>query len=342
MTQSQSLTGKKTGGGTGAPAGTAAEDASGTVPGAPSEPTSGTTSGTATETAAGTVSGEGAVGPVKDGAGRPGRGGEAGARLRARQLTLAYEERTVVRELDLDVPDGKVTVIVGPNACGKSTTLRALGRLLKPRGGSVLLDGASLAELPTKRIAQQIGLLPQTPVAPEAITVGDLVARGRQPHQRWWQQWSEADERSVTEAMERTDVAALADRSVDELSGGQRQRVWIAMALAQETELLLLDEPTTYLDISHQVEVLDLVRQLNHDRGRTVVVVLHDLNQAARYADHLVAMKAGVVVAEGPPSEVVTQELVREVFGLDCVVVPDPVTGSPLVVPGLPWRPAAA
>ncbi|MGX2995436.1 ABC transporter ATP-binding protein [Streptomyces sp. JNUCC 64] len=279
---------------------------------------------------------------MKDGAGRPGRGGEAGARLRARQLTLAYEERTVVRELDLDVPDGKVTVIVGPNACGKSTTLRALGRLLKPRGGSVLLDGASLAELPTKRIAQQIGLLPQTPVAPEAITVGDLVARGRQPHQRWWQQWSEADERSVTEAMERTDVAALADRSVDELSGGQRQRVWIAMALAQETELLLLDEPTTYLDISHQVEVLDLVRQLNHDRGRTVVVVLHDLNQAARYADHLVAMKAGVVVAEGPPSEVVTQELVREVFGLDCVVVPDPVTGSPLVVPGLPWRPAAA
>ncbi|MGW5735467.1 MULTISPECIES: ABC transporter ATP-binding protein [Streptomyces] len=259
------------------------------------------------------------------------------ARLSARELTLAYEDREVVHALDLAVPDGEVTVIVGPNACGKSTTLRALGRLLKPKSGAVLLDGEALAKLPTKKIARQIGLLPQTPVAPEAITVADLVARGRQPHQHWWQQWSEDDERAVTEAMERTDVAALAERSVDELSGGQRQRVWIAMALAQETELLLLDEPTTYLDIAHQVEVLDLVRQLNHDRGRTVVVVLHDLNQAARYADHLVAMKSGRIVAEGPPAEVVTEDLVREVFGLDCVVVSDPVTGSPLVVPGAPW-----
>ncbi|GGO46999.1 MULTISPECIES: ABC transporter ATP-binding protein [Streptomyces] len=265
----------------------------------------------------------------------------ADARLAARELTLAYEDRTVVHDLDLAIPDGKVTVIVGPNACGKSTTLRALGRLLKPKGGAVLLDGEALAKLPTRRIAQQIGLLPQTPVAPEAITVGDLVARGRQPHQRWWQQWSDADETAVTEAMERTDVADLAERSVDELSGGQRQRVWIAMALAQETELLLLDEPTTYLDISHQVEVLDLVRQLNHDRGRTVVVVLHDLNQAARYADHLVAMKEGRLVAGGTPAEVVTEELVREVFGLECVVIPDPVTGSPLVVPGAPWQPPA-
>ncbi len=259
------------------------------------------------------------------------------SRLSTQALTLAYEDRTVVEALDLAVPDGRVTVIVGPNACGKSTTLRALGRLLKPKSGAVLLDGTELSKLPTKRIAQQIGLLPQTPVAPEAITVADLVARGRQPHQSWWQQWSEADERAVSEAMERTDVSDLAERSVDELSGGQRQRVWIAMALAQETELLLLDEPTTYLDISHQVEVLDLVRQLNHDKGRTVVVVLHDLNQAARYADHLVAMKSGRVVAAGPPSEVVTEELVREVFGLECVVVPDPVTGSPLVVPGVPW-----
>ncbi|WP_371528567.1 ABC transporter ATP-binding protein [Streptomyces sp. NBC_01283] len=259
------------------------------------------------------------------------------ARLSARELTLAYEDREVVHELDLAVPDGKVTVIVGPNACGKSTTLRALGRLLKPKRGAVLLDGEALAKLPTKKIAQQIGLLPQTPVAPEAITVADLVARGRQPHQHWWQQWSEEDERAVREAMERTDVATLAERSVDELSGGQRQRVWIAMALAQETELLLLDEPTTYLDIAHQVEVLDLVRQLNHDRGRTVVVVLHDLNQAARYADHLVAMRTGRIVAEGAPADVVTEDLVRDVFGLECVVVPDPVTGSPLVVPGAPW-----
>ncbi|MEU6126801.1 ABC transporter ATP-binding protein [Streptomyces sp. NPDC047123] len=261
----------------------------------------------------------------------------APARLAASGLTLAYDDRTVVDRLDLAVPDGRVTVLVGPNACGKSTTLRALGRLLKPRSGSVLLDGRSLAELPTRQVARQIGLLPQTPVAPEAITVADLVARGRQPHQRWWQQWSDADERAVTEAIARTDVTALAERPVDELSGGQRQRVWIAMALAQDTGLLLLDEPTTYLDISHQVEVLDLVRRLNHDRGRTVVLVLHDLNQAARYADHLVAMQHGEVVAEGPPAEIVTEDLVRRVFGLACVVVPDPVTGSPLVVPGAPW-----
>ncbi|MFE2035528.1 ABC transporter ATP-binding protein [Streptomyces scopuliridis] len=261
------------------------------------------------------------------------------SRIVARELTLAYEDRTVVHELDLAVPDGQVSVIVGPNACGKSTTLRALGRLLKPRGGSVLLDGTELARIPTRKIAQSIGLLPQSPVAPEAITVADLVSRGRQPHQHWWQQWSDEDERAVTDAMERTDVTALADRSVDELSGGQRQRVWIAMALAQETDLLLLDEPTTFLDIAHQVEVLDLVRRLNHDQGRTVVIVLHDLNQAARYADHLVAMKAGRIVAEGRPGEVVTAELVREVFGLESVVVPDPVTGSPLVVPGAPYRP---
>ncbi|GHH46810.1 ABC transporter ATP-binding protein [Streptomyces candidus] len=260
-------------------------------------------------------------------------------RLRAASLSLGYEDRTVVHELDLAIPDGRVTVIVGPNACGKSTTLRALGRLLKPKGGAVLLDGAELARIPTKKIAQSIGLLPQTPVAPEAITVADLVSRGRQPHQAWWKQWSADDERAVTAAMERTDVAALAERPVDALSGGQRQRVWIAMALAQETDLLLLDEPTTYLDISHQVEVLDLVRQLNREQGRTVVVVLHDLNQAARYADHLVAMKEGLVVAEGTPDEVVTAELVREVFGLESVVVPDPVTGSPLVVPGAPWTP---
>ncbi|ATW49190.1 cobalamin/Fe(3+)-siderophore ABC transporter ATP-binding protein [Streptomyces peucetius subsp. caesius ATCC 27952] len=262
------------------------------------------------------------------------------SRLTARELTLAYDDRTVVHELDLAVPDGQVTVIVGPNACGKSTTLRALGRLLKPKGGAVLLDGAELAKIPTKKIARSIGLLPQSPVAPEAITVVDLVTRGRQPHQHWWQQWSQEDERAVTDAMERTDVTALADRPVDELSGGQRQRVWIAMALAQETDLLLLDEPTTFLDIAHQVEVLDLVRQLNHERGRTVVAVLHDLNQAARYADHLVAMKAGRIVAEGHPDDVVNAELVREVFGMESVVVPDPVTGSPLVVPGAPYSPA--
>ncbi|NGO70544.1 ABC transporter ATP-binding protein [Streptomyces boncukensis] len=263
------------------------------------------------------------------------------SRLVARELTLAYDDHTVVADLDLDVPDGEVTVVVGPNACGKSTTLRALGRLLKPKRGSVLLDGTQLARIPTKRIAQSIGLLPQSPVAPEAITVADLVSRGRQPHQHWWQQWSEEDERAVTDAMERTDVTALGDRLVDELSGGQRQRVWIAMALAQDTDLLLLDEPTTYLDIAHQVEVLDLVRQLavptpGGGRGRTVVMVLHDLNQAARYADHLVAMKAGRIAAQGRPGDIVTAELVREVFGLASLVVPCPVTGDPLVVPDAP------
>ncbi|MFJ8433509.1 ABC transporter ATP-binding protein [Kitasatospora sp. NPDC094019] len=258
-------------------------------------------------------------------------------RLEARDLTLAYEARTVAEGLDLRIPDGRVTVIVGPNACGKSTLLRALGRLLKPARGAVLLDGEELARVPTKRIARRIGLLPQSPSAPEGIAVADLVSRGRQPHQSWWQQWSAEDEAAVAEALERTSTAELAERGVDELSGGQRQRVWIAMALAQGTDILLLDEPTTFLDIAHQVEVLDLVRRLNVERGRTVVAVLHDLNQAARYADHLVAMKDGRIVAQGPPAEVVTAELVREVFGLESVVVPDPVTGTPLVVPGAPW-----
>ncbi|MCP3760503.1 ABC transporter ATP-binding protein [Streptomyces sp. TBY4] len=259
------------------------------------------------------------------------------SRLSAQDLTLAYEDRVVVDELNLTIPDGKVTVIVGPNACGKSTTLRALGRLLRPRSGTVVLDGEALSSLPTRRIARAVGLLPQSPTAPEAITVADLVARGRQPHQHWWQQWSEADERAVVDAMARTSVSDLADRPVDALSGGQRQRVWIAMALAQDTDILLLDEPTTFLDIAHQVEVLDLVRRLNHERGRTVVAVLHDLNQAARYADHLVAMKSGRVVAEGPPSSIVTAALVQEVFGLASIVIPDPVTGSPLIIPTPPW-----
>ncbi|PZT71741.1 MULTISPECIES: ABC transporter ATP-binding protein [unclassified Streptomyces] len=263
------------------------------------------------------------------------------SRLSAHDLTLAYEDRTVVEGLDLEIPDGQVTIVVGPNACGKSTLLRALGRLLKPKRGSVLLDGRELAGLPAKQIAQTIGVLPQTPTPPDGITVADLVARGRQPHQKWWQQWSEADEQAVGDALERTNTASLADRPVDELSGGQRQRVWIAMALAQDTELLLLDEPTTYLDIAHQVEVLDLVRRLNLERGRTVVAVLHDLNQAVRYADHLVAMKNGRIVAQGAPDEVVTTEMVQEVFGLSSVIITDPVTGGRLVVPGFSGQPAA-
>ncbi len=254
-------------------------------------------------------------------------------RLRAEGLDLAYGDRRVVRDLTVDVPDGRVTAVVGANACGKSTLLRGLARLLEPRAGRVLLDGRAIAELPTREVATVLGLLPQSPTAPEGLTVGDLVGRGRTPHQRWYAQWSSADEQAVLEALDRTGTRALADRTVDELSGGQRQRVWIAMTLAQGTDLLLLDEPTTYLDLAHQVEVLDLVADLNARDGRTVVMVLHDLNQACRYADHVIAMKDGVVHREGPPEEVVDEDLLQEVFGLRARVVVDPVAGTPLVLP---------
>jgi iron complex transport system ATP-binding protein len=205
------------------------------------------------------------------------------------RLYLAYEAREVVHDLTIRIPTGRITVIVGANACGKSTLLRALARLLKPRSGTVYLDGTDIHRLPTKEIATKVGILPQSPTAPEGLTVADLVARGRYPHQRWFQQWSREDEAAVDEAMRLTRLEALAGRPVDELSGGQRQRAWIAMALAQGTSTLLLDEPTTYLDMAHQVEVLDLLADLNTRRGRTVVLVLHDLNQACRYAHHLVA-----------------------------------------------------
>ena len=260
--------------------------------------------------------------------------------LRAEAVVLGYDDRVVVDHVDVAVPPGEVTAVVGANASGKSTLLRGLARLLHPRGGCVLLDGRDLHRTPTREVARRLGLLPQSPIAPEGVTAGDLVARGRAPHQRWWQQWTPDDERAVRDAMTATGTAALADRPVDELSGGQRQRVWLAMALAQETELLLLDEPTTYLDLAHQVEVLELVAELNATRGRTVVMVLHDLNHAARYATHVLAMKDGRVVAEGPPAEVVTEQLVQDVFGLACAVVPCPVSGRPLVVPrGRPAHP---
>lgn len=254
-------------------------------------------------------------------------------RLRAEGLCLAYDDRVIAHDLDIEIPDGRVTGIVGANACGKSTLLRGLARLLRPRAGSVVLDGQDIHRLPTKEVARSLGILPQQPVAPEGITVADLVGRGRNPHQRFFRQWSSADEAAVHAALAATRTAELADRCVDELSGGQRQRVWIALALAQDTPLLLLDEPTTFLDLAHQVEVLDLLAELNERDGRTVVLVLHDLNLACRYADHLVAMRDGAIVAEGSPADVVTEGLVADVFGLHARICPDPVTGTPMVIP---------
>ena len=254
-------------------------------------------------------------------------------RLAAEQVRLAYGDRVVVDSLDLELLDGSFTAVVGPNGCGKSTLLKALGRLLRPSSGQVVLDGKPIAKTPTREVARVLGMLPQTPVAPEGLTVADLVARGRHPHQSWLRQWSRDDEDVVAEALAWTDMADLADRPVDALSGGQRQRAWISMALAQGTDLLLLDEPTTYLDLSHQIDVLELVARLHAERGRTVAVVLHDLNLAARYAQRLVAMKDGVVVASGTPHDVLTEQLLAEVFDLEARVIDDPVSGTPMVVP---------
>jgi ABC-type cobalamin/Fe3+-siderophores transport system ATPase subunit len=253
--------------------------------------------------------------------------------LEASHLTLAYESRQVAHDLDVPIPDGAVTVILGPNACGKSTLLRALARLLRPSAGRVLLHGQDVQRLAPKALARRLGLLPQSSVAPFGITVADLVGRGRFPHQRMLQQWSLDDEEAVTRAMAATGVTELADRAVEELSGGQRQRVWIALLLAQDTPVMLLDEPTTYLDISHQLEVLELCRRLNREEGRTVVLVLHDLNQAARFADHLIVMCDGAVAAAGAPTEVLTEQLLRDVFRLEARVIADPVFGTPLVIP---------
>ncbi|WP_250030851.1 ABC transporter ATP-binding protein [Paractinoplanes maris] len=248
-------------------------------------------------------------------------------------LRLGYGDRTVIESLDLTLPPGKITAIVGANACGKSTLLRSMSRLLAPRAGHVLLDGREVHKMPAKELARTLGLLPQSPVAPEGITVSDLVGRGRNPHQRLLSRWSREDDAAVAAALDATHTADLADRSVDELSGGQRQRVWIAMALAQQTDLLLLDEPTTFLDVSHQVEVLDLLTDLNRNRGTTIVMVLHDLNMAARYADHLIALADGKLHAAGEPSAVLTEDCVRAVFGLDSQVITDPTSGKPLMLP---------
>jgi iron complex transport system ATP-binding protein len=254
------------------------------------------------------------------------------ARLRGEALTLTYDERVVTRDLTAEIPDGSFTVIVGPNACGKSTLLKALARLLRPRAGTVLLDGEAISSYPTKEVARRLGMLPQSPVVPSGIVVEDLVARGRFAHQRLLRQWSAEDEAAVHDAMRRTETLDLAGRFVDELSGGQRQRVWLAVVLAQTTPILLLDEPTTFLDVAHQLEVLDLCADL-HEEGRTLVAVLHDLNHACRYATHLVVMKDGTVVARGAPGDIVTAELVESTFGVRCQVIDDPETGTPMVVP---------
>ena len=253
--------------------------------------------------------------------------------LLVEDLTLGYQDRTVIEDLDLAVPPGRITVIVGANACGKSTLLRAMSRLLSPRSGQVLLDGEKVHRMPSKQVARTLGLLPQSPIAPEGIAVSDLVGRGRHPHQGVFSRWTREDDEAVAAALEATGTLELADRPVDELSGGQRQRVWIAMALAQRTDLLLLDEPTTFLDVSHQVEVLDLLTDLNRSLGTTIVMVLHDLNLAARYADHLIALADGRLHAAGAPEQVLTPETVEAVFGLRSRIITDPVSGRPLMLP---------
>ncbi len=253
--------------------------------------------------------------------------------LQAEGLSLGYGDRRVVTDLTLEIPRGKVTVIVGPNACGKSTFLRGLARLLPPSAGAVLLDGKSIHAAPSREVALKLGILPQGPIAPDGITVTDLVSRGRHPHQGMFRRWTADDDNAVAAALSATGTLELAARGVDELSGGQRQRVWIAMALAQRTGILLLDEPTTYLDVTHQVEVLDLLVDLNEAEGATVVMVLHELNLAARYADHLIVMKSGAVVTAGEPSAVLTESVVEEVFSMRCRVVPDPVSRTPMIVP---------
>ena len=254
------------------------------------------------------------------------------SRLAARGVTVGYGGRAVIDELDVAIPPGVITTIIGPNGCGKSTLLKTLSRLLKPAAGSVVLDGEDIGRLRTRDVAKKLGLLPQAPVAPEGLTVADLVARGRHPHQSWLRQWSSDDADVVERALAMTGVSDLADRPVDALSGGQRQRVWISMTLAQGTELLLLDEPTTYLDLAHALDVLDLVDDL-HESGCTVVMVLHDLNLATRYSDNLVVMREGSILAQGHPRDVITAELLHEAFGLRARVIDDPVGDRPLIVP---------
>lgn len=253
--------------------------------------------------------------------------------LQAEHIVAGYDHKTVIHGVSLAIPSHKISVMIGANACGKSTLLKTMARLIKPASGTITLDGKPLGQIPPKQLARVVGLLPQSPIVPEGISVADLIGRGRFPHQSLLGGWSKKDYEAVAEAMDMMNVTELANRPIDELSGGQRQRVWIAMALAQQTDILFLDEPTTFLDITYQIEILDLLTDLNRKQGTTIVMVLHDINLSARYADHIFAFRQGQLVAEGKPSEVITSTLVKDVFGLDCAVIEDPVSGSPSVVP---------
>lgn len=253
--------------------------------------------------------------------------------FQAEQIVAGYDNKAVIQGVSLVIPSNKISVIIGANACGKSTLLKALARLIKPISGKVTLDGRSISKIPSKQLARVIGLLPQSPIVPEGISVADLVGRGRFPHQSLLGGWTKKDYDAVAEAMRIMDITKLANNDIDELSGGQRQRVWIAMALAQQTDILFLDEPTTFLDITYQIEILDLLTDLNRKHGTTIVMVLHDINLSARYADYIFALRKGELIVEGEPTEVITSDLVKDIFGLDCMVIKDPVSGSPFAIP---------
>lgn len=253
--------------------------------------------------------------------------------LKTNNIVAGYDKKIIIDGINITIPTNKISVIIGANACGKSTLLKTLSRLIQPVSGEIVLGEKKLTDIPPKQLARVLGLLPQSPVAPEGITVADLVGRGRFPYQSFFKGLGKKDYEAVEEALEIMGITNLANHSVDQLSGGQRQRVWIAMALAQQTDILLLDEPTTFLDISYQVEILDLLTDLNRNRGTTIVMVLHDINLSARYADYLFALRKGKLIAEGTPSDIVTEELIKQVFDLDCQVIRDPVSDSPFIVP---------
>ncbi|MDQ0300288.1 iron complex transport system ATP-binding protein [Salibacterium salarium] len=254
-------------------------------------------------------------------------------RFQTDKITAGYDNQTILHDINVMIPSNQINVIIGANACGKSTLLKTMARLIKPESGDITLDGKAISNIPPKQLARVLGILPQSPIVPEGISVADLVGRGRFPHQSMLKGWTKKDYEAVAEAMEIMDITDLANQNIDQLSGGQRQRVWIAMALTQQTDILFLDEPTTFLDITYQVEILDMLTDLNRKHGTTIVMVLHDINLAARYADHIFALRQGQLIAEGNPSKVITKELVKDLFGLHCTVIKDPVSHAPLIVP---------